>query len=384
MSLLRRNKDKQLAAEKKLAAQHEIVKMGVDRNVRDAYFHGLVFAAVANDDQIDESEQIRLRELGEALELTAEEGAEAIQSLAGMDDDAKMSVIEECARQLMNVKVAECFLKEFSELWLLGGGNKDEVTEFKSQLIDWMGDDVRVAEEEKIKAAERAEANRKAEDAKLKAERERQIAKERQRANKTFGDDALQVVKELSLYDKDKLSSDELERLRNYLLGEGYGVVDFEQALNKIKSSCVDAVPKVGRLRIERDPDGLIKKISLEYSGKLSDRLRKDKDKRLCLRKEAVWKLIGLAAVKNGFSDRTVKFVNRLLVNSQSAYPEDLCLHWFWAWAVEWRYLKLFSKNTMPDVCEVSGCISEIGAKIKTPNKNVAPPSIVRSKYKSR
>ena len=43
MSLLKRNKDKQLAAEKKLAARHAIVKIGVDRNVRDAYFQGLGF-----------------------------------------------------------------------------------------------------------------------------------------------------------------------------------------------------------------------------------------------------------------------------------------------------------------------------------------------------
>ena len=52
MSLLKRNKDKQLAEEKKLAARHAIVKMGVDRNVRDAYFQGLVFAAIANDNRI--------------------------------------------------------------------------------------------------------------------------------------------------------------------------------------------------------------------------------------------------------------------------------------------------------------------------------------------
>ena len=152
MSLLKRNKDKQLAAEKKLAARHAIVKMGVDRNVRDAYFQGLVFAAVANDDQIDESERTRLRELGEALELTTEDVAEAIQCLAGMDDDAKMGVIEECARQLTNAEVAECFLNEFSELWLLGGGKEDEFGDFRSQLIDWMGDEVRVAEEAKTKS----------------------------------------------------------------------------------------------------------------------------------------------------------------------------------------------------------------------------------------
>ena len=166
MSLLKRNKDKQLAAEKKLAARHAIVKMGVDRNVRDAYFQGLVFAAVANDDQIDESERARLRELGEAMELSAEDVAEAIQCLADKDDDAKMGVIEECARQLTNVEVAECFLNEFSELWLLGGGDKDEFGEFKSQLVDWMGDDVRAAEDAKGKAAAVAEVMSRAKEAK--------------------------------------------------------------------------------------------------------------------------------------------------------------------------------------------------------------------------
>ena len=113
MSLLSRNKDKQLAAEKKLAAQHAIVKMGVDRNVREAYFQGLVFAAVANDDAIDEAERVRLMGLGDSLEIPAEGVSEMCQSLAEADDDTKMSAIEECARQLIEVKVAECFLKEF-------------------------------------------------------------------------------------------------------------------------------------------------------------------------------------------------------------------------------------------------------------------------------
>lgn len=169
MSLLKRNKDKHLAAEKRLAARHTIVKMGCERNVRDAYFQGLVFAAVANDDQIDESERVRLQELGEALELTPEDVAEAIQCLTGMDDDAKMGVIEECARQLTNVEVAECFLKEFSELWLLGGGKEDEFGDFKSQLVNWMGDNVKAAEEAKARRAAEAEAKRKAEEAKRKA-----------------------------------------------------------------------------------------------------------------------------------------------------------------------------------------------------------------------
>lgn len=182
MSLLKRNKDKQLSIARELAAQHAIVKIGADRNVRDAYFHGLVFAAVANDDQIDGSERVRLLELGEALELATDDVVEAIQCLSDMGDDAKMDVIEESARQLMNVDVAECFLKEFEEIWTIGGGNKGELDEFKSQLIEWMGDDVMAAEETKAKVAAEAETRRIAEEAETKArefERQRKIDAER-------------------------------------------------------------------------------------------------------------------------------------------------------------------------------------------------------------
>ena len=351
MSLLRRNKDKQLAAEKKLAARHAIVKMGVDRDVRDVYFHGLVFAAVANDDHIDESERARLLELGEALELTAEDVAEAMRCLTDMEDDAKMDVIEECARQLTNVEVAECFLKEFEEIWLLGGGNKDEFSEFRSQLVDWMGEDVCAVETAKEKAAAESEAKREAEEARVKAEQARRIEKEKQRAKdgfRTFGEDALRVVKELSFYDKVRVSCDDLGMLRDRLLGEGYGAVDFERTLTVINAACVDVVPKAGTLRIKRYSNGSIKSVSIECNGWSSKQVLKDKDIRLCLRKDAVWKLIGLATVKRTLSERTVKFLNGLLDIAQGSEPHDLCLDYFWAYAVEWWYLRLFQdENTI-------------------------------------
>ena len=362
MSLLKRNRDKQLAAEKKLAARHAVVKMGVDRNVRDAYFQGLVFAAVANDDLIDESERARLLELGEALELTAEDVAEAMRCLTDMDDDAKMGIIEECARQLTNVEVAECFLKEFSEIWLLGGGKDDEFGDFKAQLIDWMGEDACAVETEKEKAAAESEAKREAEEARVKAEQARRIEKEKQRAKdgfRTFGEDALRVVKELSLYNKVRVICDDLGRLRDRLLGEGYGAVDFERTLNEIKVACVDAVPKVGTLRIERYSNGSIKSVSVECNGESF----KDKDIRLCLRKDAVWKLIGLTTVKRTLSERTVKLLNCLLDRAEGSERDDLCLDWFWASAVEWWYMRVFEgENATCDTCEGSVCLPGKGS----------------------
>ena len=377
MSLLRRNKDKQLAAEKKLAARHAIVKMGVDRDVRDVYFHGLVFAAVANDDHIDESERARLLELGEALELTAEDVAEAMRCLTDMEDDAKMDVIEECARQLTNVEVAECFLKEFEEIWLLGGGNKDEFSEFRSQLVDWMGEDVCAVETAKETAAAESEAKRKAEEARVKAEQAMRIEKETQRAKdgfRTFGEDALRVVKELSFYDKVRVSCDDLGKLRDRLLGEGYGAVNFERTLNEIKVACVDTVPKAGTLKIKRDSKGSIKSVRLEYyPGGLSKKVLKDKDIRLCLRKDAVWKFIGLATVKRTLSERTVKFLNWLLDRTQSSELTDLCLHYFWACNVEWNYLGVLQdENATCDTGEGSVCLPGKGSDTRGPGEGVA------------
>lgn len=46
MSLLKRNKDKQIAAEKRLVAQHAIVEMGADRNVRDALLQGFIHLSI--------------------------------------------------------------------------------------------------------------------------------------------------------------------------------------------------------------------------------------------------------------------------------------------------------------------------------------------------
>ena len=52
MSLLKKMKER--VAEEKLIGSHPLMKMSVERNVRDAYFQGLVFAAFADDDQVDE------------------------------------------------------------------------------------------------------------------------------------------------------------------------------------------------------------------------------------------------------------------------------------------------------------------------------------------
>ena len=143
MALLKRVNDRKIAAKQAEEARHPIVKLGADRNVREAYFGGLAFAAVANDDAIDDDERRRLVGLGSSLELPSDEVEQTLRTVASATDDDKMALIEECARQIDDAKVADLFLKEFEELWKLGGGSADEYKAFRTQLVAWMGETVK-------------------------------------------------------------------------------------------------------------------------------------------------------------------------------------------------------------------------------------------------
>lgn len=143
MALLKRVNDRKIAAKQAEEARHPIVKLGADRNVREAYFGGLAFAAVANDDAIDDDERRRLVGLGSSLELPSDEVEQTLRTVASATDDEKMALIEECARQIDDAKVADLFLKEFEELWKLGGGSADEYKAFRTQLVAWMGETVK-------------------------------------------------------------------------------------------------------------------------------------------------------------------------------------------------------------------------------------------------
>lgn len=149
MSLLRRYQDKKKEIGAKQVSRHPVCEMGADRNVRDAYFHGLVFAAYANDDQVDANEQSRLDVIAVSLELTESDARLAIQRVGRLGDDGKMGLIEDCARQFSDAKVAEVFLSEFKEIWVLGGGKLDEYADFQGQLMAWMGEDVARSLEER-------------------------------------------------------------------------------------------------------------------------------------------------------------------------------------------------------------------------------------------
>lgn len=157
MSMLSDWKEEAEAAKRKQEAQHPIAALEVDRNVRDAYFLGLVFAALANDYKIDDKERARLDELGVALGVGDKTDVEQAIADVEMASDKKL-LIEECARQIANPRIAEHFLSEFSSIWVLGGGSPAEYEEFRKRLIDWMGETV----EKALPGREKAVSKKKA------------------------------------------------------------------------------------------------------------------------------------------------------------------------------------------------------------------------------
>lgn len=138
MSMLSDWKEEAEAAKRIQEVRHPIVDLDADRNVRDAYFLGLVFAALANDYKIDDKERAQLDEIGISLGLG--DRADIEQAIIGVEDASdKKLLIEECARQIADPRIAEHFLSEFSSIWALGGGSSSEYEEFHKQLIAWIG-----------------------------------------------------------------------------------------------------------------------------------------------------------------------------------------------------------------------------------------------------
>ena len=181
MALLKRVNDRKIAAKQAEEARHPIVKLGADRNVREAYFGGLAFAAVANDDAIDDDERRRLVGLGSSLELPSDEVEQTLRTVASATDDEKIALIEECARQIDDAKVADLFLKEFEELWKLGGGSADEYKEFRTQLVAWMGEKVKKSLSDARQ--KKAEEQKRIEEARCKEAEEEARRKEQENKN---------------------------------------------------------------------------------------------------------------------------------------------------------------------------------------------------------
>lgn len=126
---------KRREAEERLIGSHPIVKMGVGRDVRDAYFQGLVFAAFADDNKVDQSERNKLARVAKTLAVDEDEVDDAIETLMKMDDEAKLALVEDVAKTLGGTDCALLFLCEFSMMWMAHESyDQKSLCEWREQL----------------------------------------------------------------------------------------------------------------------------------------------------------------------------------------------------------------------------------------------------------
>ena len=151
MSLLERKRENdrkaaeeeaRLAEEKKLQdlAVHPLVKDGAGRDIRDAYFSAIAFAAFADDDKLDKDEQVILANIGESLGIAASEIEETLQSIQNLSDDDKFVFIEESVRAISGNELGvKLFYAQFVQIWASHEYSRNELSEYLKRFSEWTG-----------------------------------------------------------------------------------------------------------------------------------------------------------------------------------------------------------------------------------------------------
>ena len=128
------------AATDEFRRSHQLCKLGADRNVRTAYFYGLVFAALANDEVVTEEER-------KILTLAAEKLGLAVTELDCVINTERLSIEKRCENQLMaeclgvlpNRQIADLFLADFDRVWKVGCGTDEELIAWHEDFDRWFG-----------------------------------------------------------------------------------------------------------------------------------------------------------------------------------------------------------------------------------------------------
>lgn len=151
MSLLKRRKEQEqkaaeeaarLSEEKKLRdmAVHPLVKAGLNRDVRDAYLYGLVFAAIADDDKVDKNEKESLTDIAVSLCIPVAEVNDAIGWVMSLSVDKKFALIDECIETIKGCEIGvKLFYAQFMLLWALHENDASELEEYLLMFVDKTG-----------------------------------------------------------------------------------------------------------------------------------------------------------------------------------------------------------------------------------------------------
>lgn len=152
MSLLKQKKENdRVAAEvaakaEKEAILHELaihpaLKADCSRDVRDAYFYGLVFAAIADDEKVDAGERAILDGVAKSMGLDEGDVDETISLIAKMaSPNDKLQLIEECVSTIKDREsIVKLFYAQFVGLWVTGEYDIGELKEYLGMFKGWTG-----------------------------------------------------------------------------------------------------------------------------------------------------------------------------------------------------------------------------------------------------
>lgn len=121
---------------------HPLVKLECGRDVRDSYFAGIVFAALTDDEAIDDAERKLLLRIGSSLGLPEEDreliiasGSSAIEQTAKSNPQHVFDLLEEVAFALKEDAAFKIFVAEFVKVCAV---KKFEVDQVKDMLAKYV------------------------------------------------------------------------------------------------------------------------------------------------------------------------------------------------------------------------------------------------------
>jgi len=109
---------------------HPLVRANCDRNLREAYFYGLVYAGICDDLKIDETEEHLLNTIGAALALDVDFVMEAMTHMCEVENAAKMDLFAESLGVLKGLapeSLQHLFASEFIKVRMLHPENEPDL-----------------------------------------------------------------------------------------------------------------------------------------------------------------------------------------------------------------------------------------------------------------
>lgn len=325
--------------------KHLLVKMGADRNVREAYLNGLVFAGLANDDEapeIQSEERSVLDEICASLEVGLSLVDEIVAAeKASIDDDTYKDLLRECLVLFSDIKMYDAFLEDFDKVWSVGKGNPAELKSWHNDFEEMVPADVAkvLAERKSVEAKKVEEENakraaaEKARQAKLEAERQKKMTEEQYHqlqglvqdwiSTKRVTQDILITVKERL---KSKYSSVAVQTVfRETCKQLIERVVEFDRNAEELEDQNSE--------KVEDDSGGfLLRMTSLAFS----DMPRKGRSPKSNVMVEKIalettWIVICLVLLKCKVSDLKIKTINELLQYARHEdFSDGMSLSFFW------------------------------------------------------